>query len=162
MILFDFVSCFFHHFVIMSVSSVAELGDYSETEHPPAYLSEYGFIPNPPQDFHKEVSKHHQQHRYAWTWTAMLLRVHLHTRSHTDKKLMCENVSMVEINKSHKLYRVINSLFTVRYLEACQNNKNKEYICKICLFYVFQYELTFTNAHTLLVNILNCLASSFN
>lgn len=26
-------------------------------------MSEYGFIPNPPQDFHKEVSKHHQQHR---------------------------------------------------------------------------------------------------
>lgn len=43
----------------------AELGDYSETEHTAGYLSEYCFIPNPPQDFHKEVSKHHQQHRYT-------------------------------------------------------------------------------------------------
>uniref|UniRef100_A0A8C5HEX3 Tyrosine-protein phosphatase n=1 Tax=Gouania willdenowi TaxID=441366 RepID=A0A8C5HEX3_GOUWI len=33
-----------------------------ETEHSPGYLSEYCFIPNPPQDFHKEVAKHHQQH----------------------------------------------------------------------------------------------------
>uniref|UniRef100_A0A671VS96 Tyrosine-protein phosphatase n=1 Tax=Sparus aurata TaxID=8175 RepID=A0A671VS96_SPAAU len=41
---------------------VAELGDYSETEHTAGYLSEYCFISNPPQDFHKEVSKHHQQH----------------------------------------------------------------------------------------------------
>lgn len=43
---------------------VAELGDYSETEHSSGYLSDYCFIPNPPQDFHKEVAKHHQQHRY--------------------------------------------------------------------------------------------------
>uniref|UniRef100_A0A3B5B4H5 Tyrosine-protein phosphatase n=1 Tax=Stegastes partitus TaxID=144197 RepID=A0A3B5B4H5_9TELE len=49
-------------FVLFHSSS--ELGDYSETEHNPGYLSEYCFIPNPPQDFHKEVSKHHQQHRY--------------------------------------------------------------------------------------------------
>uniref|UniRef100_A0A7N6BY84 Tyrosine-protein phosphatase n=1 Tax=Anabas testudineus TaxID=64144 RepID=A0A7N6BY84_ANATE len=41
---------------------VAELGDYSETEHSSGYLSDYCFIPNPPQDFHKEVAKHHQQH----------------------------------------------------------------------------------------------------
>uniref|UniRef100_A0A3Q2P6P5 protein-tyrosine-phosphatase n=1 Tax=Fundulus heteroclitus TaxID=8078 RepID=A0A3Q2P6P5_FUNHE len=46
---------------------VAELGDYNEAEHSPGYLSEFCFIPNPPQDFHKEVSKHHQQHRYAPT-----------------------------------------------------------------------------------------------
>lgn len=44
----------------------AELGDYSEEEHPAGYLSEYCFIPNPPQDFHKEVAKHHQQHRYLY------------------------------------------------------------------------------------------------
>uniref|UniRef100_A0A3B3VHB0 Tyrosine-protein phosphatase n=1 Tax=Poecilia latipinna TaxID=48699 RepID=A0A3B3VHB0_9TELE len=41
---------------------VAELGDYNEAEHSSGYLSEFCFIPNPPQDFHKEVSKHHQQH----------------------------------------------------------------------------------------------------
>uniref|UniRef100_A0A8C6P9B4 protein-tyrosine-phosphatase n=1 Tax=Nothobranchius furzeri TaxID=105023 RepID=A0A8C6P9B4_NOTFU len=40
----------------------AELGDYNETEHSSGYLSDYCFIPNPPEDFHKEVSKHHQQH----------------------------------------------------------------------------------------------------
>lgn len=51
---------------------VAELGDYSETKHPPGYLSDFCFIPIPPQDFHKEVSKHHQQHRYAGTCTVML------------------------------------------------------------------------------------------
>uniref|UniRef100_A0A8D2ZV57 Tyrosine-protein phosphatase n=1 Tax=Scophthalmus maximus TaxID=52904 RepID=A0A8D2ZV57_SCOMX len=34
----------------------------SESEHSSGYLSEYCFIPNPPQDFHKEVAKHHQQH----------------------------------------------------------------------------------------------------
>uniref|UniRef100_A0A4W6G8V5 Tyrosine-protein phosphatase n=1 Tax=Lates calcarifer TaxID=8187 RepID=A0A4W6G8V5_LATCA len=39
-----------------------KLGDYSETEHSSGYLSDYCFIPNPPQDFHKEVAKHHQQH----------------------------------------------------------------------------------------------------
>lgn len=42
---------------------VAELGDYNETEHSQGYLSDFCFIPNPPQDFHKEVAKHHQQHR---------------------------------------------------------------------------------------------------
>lgn len=43
----------------------AELGDYSESEHSSGYLSEFCFIPAPPQDFHKEVAKHHQQHRYT-------------------------------------------------------------------------------------------------
>uniref|UniRef100_A0A8C8JKN4 Tyrosine-protein phosphatase n=1 Tax=Oncorhynchus tshawytscha TaxID=74940 RepID=A0A8C8JKN4_ONCTS len=38
------------------------LGDYSDSEHAPGYLSEFCFIPNPPQGFHKEVTKHHQQH----------------------------------------------------------------------------------------------------
>uniref|UniRef100_A0A8C5HGC0 FERM domain-containing protein n=1 Tax=Gouania willdenowi TaxID=441366 RepID=A0A8C5HGC0_GOUWI len=33
-----------------------------QSTHSPGYLSEYCFIPNPPQDFHKEVAKHHQQH----------------------------------------------------------------------------------------------------
>ncbi|MFT7815022.1 tyrosine-protein phosphatase non-receptor type 4-like isoform X3 [Arapaima gigas] len=42
--------------------AAAELGDYSHTEHVPGYLSEYCFIPNPPQDFEKDVAKHHQQH----------------------------------------------------------------------------------------------------
>uniref|UniRef100_A0A672P3B8 protein-tyrosine-phosphatase n=1 Tax=Sinocyclocheilus grahami TaxID=75366 RepID=A0A672P3B8_SINGR len=40
----------------------AELGDYSHSEHLPGYLSEYSFIPNPPQDFEKEVAKLHQEH----------------------------------------------------------------------------------------------------
>ncbi|RXN13568.1 tyrosine- phosphatase non-receptor type 4-like isoform X1 [Labeo rohita] len=39
-----------------------ELGDYSHSEHLPGYLSEYSFIPNPPQDFEKEVAKLHQEH----------------------------------------------------------------------------------------------------
>lgn len=51
----------------VSLLFLAELGDYSEAQHSPGYLSEYSFIPNPPQDFHKEVAKHHQQHRYAET-----------------------------------------------------------------------------------------------
>lgn len=60
------------HYLTLSVTlfpsfPVAELGDYSETDHASGYLSDYCFIPNPPQDFHKEVTKHHQQHRYrAW------------------------------------------------------------------------------------------------
>uniref|UniRef100_A0A8C6P8D1 Tyrosine-protein phosphatase n=1 Tax=Nothobranchius furzeri TaxID=105023 RepID=A0A8C6P8D1_NOTFU len=44
------------------VTDPTELGDYNETEHSSGYLSDYCFIPNPPEDFHKEVSKHHQQH----------------------------------------------------------------------------------------------------
>uniref|UniRef100_A0A8C2CUJ4 protein-tyrosine-phosphatase n=1 Tax=Cyprinus carpio TaxID=7962 RepID=A0A8C2CUJ4_CYPCA len=38
-------------------SRSSELGDYSHSEHLPGYLSEYSFIPNPPQDFEKEVSE---------------------------------------------------------------------------------------------------------
>uniref|UniRef100_A0A8C1V805 Tyrosine-protein phosphatase n=1 Tax=Cyprinus carpio TaxID=7962 RepID=A0A8C1V805_CYPCA len=41
---------------------IAELGDYSEAENLPGYLSEFCFIPNQPQGFEKEVTKHHQQH----------------------------------------------------------------------------------------------------
>lgn len=48
--------------LLASYAVQSELGDYSEEEHPAGYLSEYLFIPNPPHDFHKEVSKHHQQH----------------------------------------------------------------------------------------------------
>ncbi|XP_019737954.1 tyrosine-protein phosphatase non-receptor type 4 [Hippocampus comes] len=48
--------------LLASYAVQSELGDYNETEHPLGYLSEYCFIPNPPQDFHKEVAKHHHQH----------------------------------------------------------------------------------------------------
>ncbi|XP_078119410.1 tyrosine-protein phosphatase non-receptor type 4 [Sander vitreus] len=48
--------------LLASYSVQSELGDYSETEHTAGYLSEFCFMPNPPQDFHKEVAKHHQQH----------------------------------------------------------------------------------------------------
>uniref|UniRef100_A0A8C3G9S7 Tyrosine-protein phosphatase n=1 Tax=Cyclopterus lumpus TaxID=8103 RepID=A0A8C3G9S7_CYCLU len=48
--------------LLASYSVQSELGDYSETEHTAGYLSEFSFMPNPPQDFHKEVAKHHQQH----------------------------------------------------------------------------------------------------
>lgn len=40
----------------------AELGDYNQSEQSPDYLSEYSFIPEPPEDFEKEVAKLHQQH----------------------------------------------------------------------------------------------------
>ncbi|MEQ2204184.1 Tyrosine-protein phosphatase non-receptor type 4, partial [Xenoophorus captivus] len=48
--------------LLASYAVQSELGDYNEAEHSPGYLSDFCFIPNPPQDFHKEVSKHHQQH----------------------------------------------------------------------------------------------------
>lgn len=48
--------------VLASYAVQAEFGDYSHSEHLPGYLSEYSFIPNPPQDFEKEVSKLHQEH----------------------------------------------------------------------------------------------------
>ncbi|KAM3835921.1 LOW QUALITY PROTEIN: tyrosine-protein phosphatase non-receptor type 4-like [Diretmus argenteus] len=48
--------------LLASYSVQSELGDYNETENASGYLSDYCFIPNPPQDFHKEVTKHHQQH----------------------------------------------------------------------------------------------------
>lgn len=41
---------------------LAELGDYSQSENLPGYLSDYSFIPNQPQDFEKEIAKLHQQH----------------------------------------------------------------------------------------------------
>ncbi|XP_030198763.1 tyrosine-protein phosphatase non-receptor type 4 isoform X3 [Gadus morhua] len=48
--------------LLASYAVQSELGDYSESENAPGYLSEFFFIPSPPQDFHKEVTKHHQQH----------------------------------------------------------------------------------------------------
>ncbi|XP_018620437.1 tyrosine-protein phosphatase non-receptor type 4-like isoform X1 [Scleropages formosus] len=48
--------------LLASFAVQSELGDYSHVEHVPGYLFEYCFIPNPPQDFEKEVAKHHQQH----------------------------------------------------------------------------------------------------
>ncbi|XP_048038717.1 tyrosine-protein phosphatase non-receptor type 4b isoform X1 [Megalobrama amblycephala] len=48
--------------LLASYAVQAEVGDYSHSEHLPGYLSEYSFIPNPPQDFEKEVAKLHQEH----------------------------------------------------------------------------------------------------
>ncbi|CAL1581314.1 unnamed protein product [Knipowitschia caucasica] len=49
--------------LLASYAVQSELGDYCEEEHVVGeYLSEFNFIPNPPQDFHREVCKHHQQH----------------------------------------------------------------------------------------------------
>uniref|UniRef100_A0AAY4CNU7 Tyrosine-protein phosphatase n=1 Tax=Denticeps clupeoides TaxID=299321 RepID=A0AAY4CNU7_9TELE len=48
--------------LLASYSMQSELGDYSHSEHLPGYLSEYSFIPTPPQDFEKEITKLHQQH----------------------------------------------------------------------------------------------------
>ncbi|XP_024142835.1 tyrosine-protein phosphatase non-receptor type 4 [Oryzias melastigma] len=48
--------------LLASYAVQSELGDYNEAEHSSGYLSDFCFIPTPPQDFHKEVSKHHQQH----------------------------------------------------------------------------------------------------
>ncbi|XP_036401179.1 tyrosine-protein phosphatase non-receptor type 4 isoform X1 [Megalops cyprinoides] len=48
--------------LLASFAVQSELGDYNHLEHLPGYLAEYCFIPNPPQDFEKEIAKHHQQH----------------------------------------------------------------------------------------------------
>lgn len=40
----------------------SELGDYSETEHLPGYLSDLRFLPRQGLDFEKEVAKLHKQH----------------------------------------------------------------------------------------------------
>ncbi|XP_043104851.1 tyrosine-protein phosphatase non-receptor type 4 isoform X3 [Puntigrus tetrazona] len=48
--------------LLASYAVQSELGDYSEAENLPGYLSEFCFIPNQPQGFEKEVTKHHQQH----------------------------------------------------------------------------------------------------
>uniref|UniRef100_A0A673H563 Tyrosine-protein phosphatase n=1 Tax=Sinocyclocheilus rhinocerous TaxID=307959 RepID=A0A673H563_9TELE len=48
--------------LLASYSVQSELGDYCEAENLPGNLSEFCFIPNQPQGFEKEVTKHHQQH----------------------------------------------------------------------------------------------------
>uniref|UniRef100_A0A673I984 Tyrosine-protein phosphatase n=1 Tax=Sinocyclocheilus rhinocerous TaxID=307959 RepID=A0A673I984_9TELE len=48
--------------LLASYTVQSELGDYSEAENLPGYLSEFCFISNQPQGFEKEVTKHHQQH----------------------------------------------------------------------------------------------------
>uniref|UniRef100_A0A6Q2XID3 Tyrosine-protein phosphatase n=1 Tax=Esox lucius TaxID=8010 RepID=A0A6Q2XID3_ESOLU len=79
--------------LLASYAVQSELGDYSDTEHVPGYLSEFCFIPNPPQCFDKEVTKHHQQHR--WTSPSLqpmytlsqghyLLHVFYCDQSHTE------------------------------------------------------------------------------
>uniref|UniRef100_A0A7N8Y3H9 Tyrosine-protein phosphatase n=1 Tax=Mastacembelus armatus TaxID=205130 RepID=A0A7N8Y3H9_9TELE len=72
--------------LLASYAVQSELGDYSETEHSPGYLSDYCFIPNPPQDFHKEVAKHHQQHRYTeiYTNTSMTTYIFKCDQSNTE------------------------------------------------------------------------------
>ncbi|XP_036808293.1 tyrosine-protein phosphatase non-receptor type 4 isoform X1 [Oncorhynchus mykiss] len=49
--------------LLASYAVQSELGDYSQNENLPGYLSEYSFIPNAPQDFEKEIAKQHQQHK---------------------------------------------------------------------------------------------------
>ncbi|KAG1946078.1 tyrosine-protein phosphatase non-receptor type 4 isoform X1 [Pimephales promelas] len=48
--------------LLASYAVQSELGDYSEAVNLPGYLSEFCFIPNQPQGFEKDVTKHHQQH----------------------------------------------------------------------------------------------------
>uniref|UniRef100_A0A672TF33 Tyrosine-protein phosphatase n=1 Tax=Sinocyclocheilus grahami TaxID=75366 RepID=A0A672TF33_SINGR len=48
--------------LLASYAVQSELGDYCEAENLPGNLSEFCFIPNQPQGFEKEVTKHHQQH----------------------------------------------------------------------------------------------------
>ncbi|XP_053327551.1 tyrosine-protein phosphatase non-receptor type 4 isoform X2 [Spea bombifrons] len=49
--------------LLASYAVQSELGDYSNSEHLPGYLSDFTFIPNQPLDFEKEIAKLHQQHR---------------------------------------------------------------------------------------------------
>jgi len=51
------------HNTVVVLCDSAELGDYSEAVNLPGYLSEFCFIPNQPQGFEKDVTKHHQQHK---------------------------------------------------------------------------------------------------
>lgn len=41
----------------------AELGDYNPDEHKGNYISDYRFIPHQTEDFEKQVSELHKQHR---------------------------------------------------------------------------------------------------
>ncbi|KAK1165920.1 tyrosine-protein phosphatase non-receptor type 4-like isoform X1 [Acipenser oxyrinchus oxyrinchus] len=49
--------------LLASYAVQSELGDCNQSEHLPGYLADYCFIPNPPQDFEKEIAKQHQQHK---------------------------------------------------------------------------------------------------
>ncbi|XP_042180006.1 tyrosine-protein phosphatase non-receptor type 4 isoform X1 [Oncorhynchus tshawytscha] len=49
--------------LLASYAVQSELGDYSQNENLPGYLSGYSFIPNAPHDFEKEIAKQHQQHK---------------------------------------------------------------------------------------------------
>ncbi|XP_067266475.1 tyrosine-protein phosphatase non-receptor type 4 isoform X2 [Chanodichthys erythropterus] len=49
--------------LLASYAVQSELGDYNEAENLSGYLSEFCFIPNQPQGFEKDVTKHHQQHK---------------------------------------------------------------------------------------------------
>uniref|UniRef100_A0A8C1Q7S4 Tyrosine-protein phosphatase n=1 Tax=Cyprinus carpio TaxID=7962 RepID=A0A8C1Q7S4_CYPCA len=85
--------------LLASYSVQAELGDYNHSEHLPGYLSEYSFIPNPPQDFEKEVTKLHQEHNGLTAaqsefnylnaaWTLELYGVELHyARDHCNAEI---------------------------------------------------------------------------
>uniref|UniRef100_A0A673VZR7 protein-tyrosine-phosphatase n=1 Tax=Salmo trutta TaxID=8032 RepID=A0A673VZR7_SALTR len=53
----------YQYFLQIKQDILTELGDYSQDENLPGYLSEYSFIPNAPQDFEKEIAKQHQQHK---------------------------------------------------------------------------------------------------
>uniref|UniRef100_A0A673H567 Tyrosine-protein phosphatase n=1 Tax=Sinocyclocheilus rhinocerous TaxID=307959 RepID=A0A673H567_9TELE len=52
----------YQYFLQIKQDILTELGDYCEAENLPGNLSEFCFIPNQPQGFEKEVTKHHQQH----------------------------------------------------------------------------------------------------
>uniref|UniRef100_A0A8C1E2X7 Tyrosine-protein phosphatase n=1 Tax=Cyprinus carpio carpio TaxID=630221 RepID=A0A8C1E2X7_CYPCA len=85
--------------LLASYAVQAELGDYNHSEHLPGYLSEYSFIPNPPQDFEKEVTKLHQEHNGLTpaqsefnylnaAWTLELYGVELHyARDHCNAEI---------------------------------------------------------------------------
>lgn len=136
LILFDFVSffvfCFFSsrsHFIFLFFP-VAELGDYSETEHPPGYLSDFSFIPIPPQDFHKEVSKYHQQHRYAWTCTVTL-------------KLIKQNLKKKKKTCAWKEKQSSKTFFNMHLVECCQKVEIKESTSKMYCFASLSINLCF-------------------
>ena len=47
----------------ISLSFLAELGDFNPDECKDGYLSEYRFIPNQTEEFEKAVAENHQIHR---------------------------------------------------------------------------------------------------
>lgn len=42
---------------------VAEMGDFNPDEHTPGYLSVFRFVPQQTEEFEREVSELHRQHR---------------------------------------------------------------------------------------------------